>query len=396
MKFNYNHTKYTCYLAYITSALVNNFAPLLFVTFQKTFSLTIEQIGMLVSANFITQMIVDFLGANFADKIGYRKTIITANLLAITGFCMMAFLPGFMANKLLALLVSTVVYGVGSGLIEVMISPMVEALPLDAKSSAMSMLHSFYCWGSVIVIALSSLFFAVFGTENWRILTVLWTLVPLVTTVMFCFVPIISLSEDGESDGTGKLFSSSLFWLFMVLMTCSGAAELAVAQWASMFAESGLGVSKTVGDLLGPCMFAVLMGVARVLYAVFHDKWRLRYFIAFCSVGCIGSYLLTALSPNPIISLVGCALCGFFVAIVWPGTLSLAAKYTGFKGTTMFGILALGGDVGCTLGPAVVAAGSSLNILSSPIRTGILCAIVFPVLMLFVITMINRKISKKV
>ena len=212
---------------------------------------------------------------------------------------------------------------------------------------------------------------------------------------MFCFVPIISLSEDGESDGTGKLFSSSLFWLFMVLMTCSGAAELAVAQWASMFAESGLGVSKTVGDLLGPCMFAVLMGVARVLYAVFHDKWRLRYFIAFCSVGCIGSYLLTTLSPNPIISLIGCALCGFFVAIVWPGTLSLAAKYTGFKGTTMFGILALGGDVGCTLGPAVVAAGSSLNILSSPIRTGILCAIVFPVLMFFVITLINKKISKK-
>lgn len=394
MKLTYNHTKYTCYLAYITSALVNNFAPLLFVTFQKTFGLSIGQIGILVIANFITQMVVDFLGANFADKIGYRPTIITANFLSAAGFWMLTFLPDLMPNKFLALFICTMVYAIGSGLIEVLISPMIEALPLGSKSSVMSMLHSFYCWGSVIVVGLSTAFFAAFGTENWRTLTILWTAVPLITLALFTFVPIVSLSEDGESDGVLKLIKSPLFILLMILMTCSGASELAIAQWASMFAESGLGVSKTMGDLLGPGMFAVLMGVGRVLYAVFHDRWKLRYFIAFCSVGCIASYAITAFSSNPIVSLAGCALCGFFVAIMWPGTLSLAAKYTGFKGTTMFGILALGGDVGCALGPEVVALGSQLSVLSSPIRTGILCAGVFPIAMLAIIIIINRKIKK--
>lgn len=394
MKLTYIHTKRVCYMAYITSALVNNFAPLLFLTFQRSFGLSINQIGLLVAANFITQMLVDFLGANFIDRAGYRASVIFANILAAAGFWIMALLPGIMSDKFAALIIATVVYAVGSGILEVLISPMLEALPLRSKSSEMSVLHSFYCWGSVIVIALSSLFFSVFGTERWQLLTVLWTVIPLATMVMFCFVPVRALEEDRENGGLRELFSSRILWLFMLLMTASGATELAIAQWASMFAEDGLGVSKTVGDLLGPCMFAVLMGLSRVLYAVFHKHWKLRRFIVICSAGCIGAYFITVFGSNPLVSLAGCALCGFFVGILWPGTLSLAARHTNFKGTAMFGILALSGDIGCTLGPAVVAAGAKLGIFASPIRSGILCASVFPIIMLICMLVTDRRIKK--
>lgn len=394
MKLTYKHTQYTCYLAYITGALVNNFAPLLFLTFQKTFGVSLTQLALLITANFITQMIVDFVGANIVDKIGYRISVVSGNVFAALGLLLMAFLPGFMENKLPALLIATVTYAVGSGINEVLISPILEALPIKEKSSAMSMLHSFYCWGCVIVISLSTLFFHFFSTEKWQLLTCIWTIVPVLTVIMFLIVPIYSLEKEGEKSNVKTVFSMKYFWLFMLLMTCSGAAELSIAQWASLFAEEGLGVSKTVGDLLGPCLFAVLMGIGRVAYALFSKKWNLMKFMIFCSVGCILSYLVTTLPSNPFVSLIGCAMCGFFVAISWPGMLSLAASHYKAGGTAMFGILALSGDIGCFLGPEVVALCSKLDFLNSPIKSGILCSAIFPVIMLVSIIILNKKIGR--
>ena len=394
MKLTYKHTQYTCYLAYITGALVNNFTPLLFLTFQKTFGISLTQLALLITTNFITQMIVDFLGANLVDRIGYRVSIVAGNLSAALGMLFLAFLPSVMENKLTALFLATVVYAIGSGINEVLISPILEALPIKAKTSAMSMLHSFYCWGCVIVIGLSTLFFHFFSTEKWQVLTCLWTIVPVLTVIMFLVVPIYPLGKDGEKSSVKSLFKMKYFWLFMLLMTCSGASELSIAQWASLFAEEGLKVSKTVGDLLGPCLFAVLMGIGRVMYAVFSKKWDLMKFMIFCGAGCILSYLVTTLFENPFISLIGCAMCGFFVAIAWPGMLSLAAGHYKTGGTAMFGILALSGDIGCFLGPEVVALTSKLALFDSPLKTGIFCSIIFPVIMLVSILILKKKIEK--
>lgn len=392
MKFTYTHTKYTCYLAYTTSALINNFPPLLFAAFTRDYGLTLGQLGAMLVINFITQMLLDFLGARFIDKIGYRVSIVTANILAALGFLMMAFLPSVTGAPYASLCVSTVIYAVGSGIIEVLVSPIVEALPLDGKSSQMSLLHSFYCWGSVLVILLSTIFFKIFGLKNRVVLTCLWAILPIVSAILFSVVPIKPLVED-EADKVGlrKLAAMPNFILYMVLMTSAGAAELAVAQWASLFAESGLGVSKAVGDLLGPCMFAVFMGVSRVLYACFHKKWRLGDFIAVCAGGCVLSYMIITLSPNPLVSLAGCALCGFFVGIMWPGVLSLASANIPGGGTALFGILAFAGDIGCTLGPEVVALTSGFGIFESPLRTGILCAAVFPLITLAAISILKFK-----
>lgn len=390
MKLTYTHTKYTCYLSYIVSALINNYAPLLFITFQKSFGISTEQIGILVTANFTTQMLVDFLGANFIDKIGYRTSMAAANFLAALGLVFMVVLTEIMSAKYTALIISTVIYAVGSGLLEVLVSPIIQSIPTKSKNSAMSMLHSFYCWGCVIVIGISSLFFRTVGIEFWRILTLLWATVPFIVMIMFLFVPVSTLSDENKNSTVKSMFSSKLFWLFFVLMISSGASEQAISQWASLFSESALKVSKTVGDLLGPCMFAVLMGSARSLYAIFGSKWNLKRLLTMCSVLCIASYLVTALCPNSMISLAGCAICGFAVGIAWPGVLSLASHEIGYAGTAMFGILALGGDIGCFSGPETVALGSSFfSIFGSPIRAGILLAAVFPVIMLIGITVLN-------
>lgn len=393
MKLTYRHTQYTCYLAYITGALVNNFPSLLFVTFQRVFNISLSQLAFLITANFLTQMIVDFLGANLIDRIGYKVSIISGNLFAALGIVFMACLPAVMENKLLALLISTVVYAIGSGINEVLISPIIEALPIKGKSSAMSILHSFYCWGCVIVIGLSTLFFHFFSTDKWQILTMLWAIVPIITVILFSVVPIYPLNKNGEKSSVKSVFKMKYFPLFMLLMTCSGASEVSIAQWASLFAEEGLGVSKTVGDLLGPCLFAVLMGIGRVMYAVISKKFDLIKFMMLCSIGCIISYLVITLSPNPFVSLAGCAMCGFFVAIAWPGMLSLAASHYKSGSAAMFGILALSGDIGCFLGPEVVALTSNLAIFSSPLKTGIFCAIVFPALMLAGIVVLKKKLS---
>lgn len=376
---SYKHTFFACYAGYFVQAIINNFLPLLFLTLQKDFSLSYDRISLLIVVNFGVQLLVDLASTAFVDRLGYRRCVIAAHIFACTGLFLLGVLP-YKLEPYTGIIISIAVYAVGSGLIEVIISPIVEACPGERKSAQMSLLHSFYCWGQMSVVLLSTLFFVAFGTESWRYLAFLWALVPLFNGIYFCLVPVPEVLAKGKSLGIKGLLKTRLFYAFALLMLCSGASEIAMSQWASAFAESGLRVSKTVGDLLGPCLFAALMGTARVLYARLSDKISLVKMMTLSGVMCIGCYLLTAFSPVAAVSLVGCALCGLSVGIMWPATFSLAAERLPSGGTVMFALLALFGDLGCTTGPAAV--GRATAALGGELKTGLLFAVIFPVLLL--------------
>lgn len=377
---NYNHTIYACYLGYITQAIINNFAPLLFLTFQSSFGISLDKIALLVSFNFAVQLLVDFLAAKFVDRIGYRPCIVTAHVCAAAGLVGLAVLPDLLPDPYLGMLLAVFFYAIGGGLIEVLVSPIVEACPTTKKEGAMSLLHSFYCWGHVFVVLASTLFFTLAGIQNWRILACIWAVIPLLNCLYFSCVPIQVLVEDGEGMSIGKLLKNKVFWVLCLLMICSAASEQGMSQWASAFAESGLQVSKTVGDLAGPCSFAILMGCSRAFYGKFSEKIRLHRFMLLSSVLCIISYLMAALSQNPVLSLIGCALCGLSVGIMWPGSFSTAAKALPKGGTAMFALLALAGDFGCSAGPAAV--GMISDAFGGNLKTGLLFASLFPLLLI--------------
>ena len=383
---NYKHTFYASYAGYFVQAIINNFIPLLFLTFQSSFDLSYDKISLLIVINFGVQLGVDFLSAYFIDKIGYRASVIAAHIFACIGLAGLSVFP-FIMNPYSGIILSIVIYAIGSGLIEVIISPLVEACPSDSKAGAMSLLHSFYCWGQMCVVLFSTLFFNIAGISNWRLLSLIWACVPLINGIYFCLVPIPEVLSEAKGMGIKNLFKTKLFYILAVVMLCSGASELAMSQWASAFAESGLGVSKTFGDLLGPCLFAVLMGSARVLYSKFSDSAPLGKVMTVSAVLCIASYLTAGLSPIPIVSLIACAVCGFSVGIMWPGTFSLAAEKIPKGGTAMFALLALFGDSGCATGPALV--GKATTLLGDNLGKGLLFAVIFPIAMIICIRKIQ-------
>lgn len=378
---NYNKTICACFIGYIVQAIVNNFVPLLFLTFHGTYGIPMTQITLLITFNFGLQLLVDLLSVTFVDRIGYRVSMLIAHICAGTGLVLLTILPDLCGNAFAGLLIAVTVYAVGGGLLEVLVSPVMEACPTDNKEKAMSLLHSFYCWGHVAVVLLSTLFFSIFGIDCWKILACIWAVVPFANMILFVKAPIASLIEEGERGMTMReLFGQRLFWILMLMMVCAGASEQAVSQWASTFAELGLGVSKTIGDLAGPMLFAVLMGSARTFYGKYGDRIALDKFMAGSSVLCILSYLCISLVPNPVIGFIGCALCGLSVGIMWPGTFSKATASITRGGTAMFALLALAGDVGCSGGPTVV--GMVSGTLGDNLKMGILAGVVFPVLLL--------------
>lgn len=378
---NYKYTMYACFAAYVVQAAVNNFVPLLFVHFQHTYNIPLSRITVLITVNFAVQLLVDMLSAGFVDRIGYRASSVTAHIFAAAGFILLALLPDMLPDPFIGLLISVVIYALGGGLIEVIVSPMIEACPTENKEKTMSLLHSFYCWGQVGVVLLSTIFFTVFGIDNWKLLSVTWAAVPAINAVIFLKVPIYSLRSEGERGLSLKeLFSKKIFWLFMLLMMCAGACELTVSQWASAFAEQGLRVSKAAGDLAGPMMFAVLMGSARLIYGKFGAKIDLDRFMKLSCILCIASYLCISAVPVPAVNLIGCGVCGFSVGILWPGTFSKAAAAVKNGGTAMFALLALAGDLGCSAGPTL--AGFVSGSFGGDLKTGIFAAVLFPVLML--------------
>ena len=390
---NYNHTLRASYIGYISQAIVNNFAPLLFLTFQKTYGISLDKITLLVTMNFAVQLLVDFLAAGFVDRIGYRRAIVLAHLLCAGGVAGLGILPELTADPYLGFLGAVLLYAAGGGLIEVMISPIVEACPTERKEAAMSLLHSFYCWGHVLVVVASTVFFRVAGIGNWRILAFIWALVPFFNCFYFARVPIRSMTGEDRGMSMRQLAGSGVFWLFVLLMVCSGASEQAMSQWASAFAESALQVGKTMGDLLGPCLFALLMGTSRAVYARFSRHMPLIPFMVGSGFLCIAGYLLAVWSKAPVMALMGCGLCGLSVGILWPGTFSLSCARIPRGGTAMAALLALGGDVGCSLGPMVV--GLVSNTAGGSIRAGLLAAVVFPVLLLLCLSRAGKRGRKE-
>ena len=378
---NYQKTMYACFVGYIVQAIINNFVPLLFLTFEDTYQIPLSRITMLITINFIVQLLVDLLSAEFIDRIGYRAAIMTAHIFSAAGLLGLAVLPQLLPSAYTGLLVSVIIYALGGGLIEVLISPIMESCPTKNKEKAMSLLHSFYCWGHVGVVLLSTLFFQLFGIGNWRILTFIWIIVPVFNTFVFARTPLAPLVAEGEKGMTvPDLCKNKIFWVLMLMMLCAGASEQAVSQWASTFAERGLGVSKTLGDLAGPMSFAVLMGSARVFYGKFGDRIDLDKFMMGSGLLCIASYLCISLSPWPFFSLVGCGICGLSVGIMWPGSFSKASASIKNGGTALFALLALAGDLGCSVGPSLVGYVSSRA--AEDLKKGILTAIVFPVLLI--------------
>ena len=373
-RLTYRHTIAASYLGYITQAIVNNLAPLLFVTFMSEFSLTLEQITMMTTVNFAVQLLVDLLSAKLVDRIGYRVSIVAAHVLAVLGLSGMAILPGIL-SPMTGLMIAVVLYAIGGGMIEVLISPIVEACPTEGKSAAMSLLHSFYCWGHVALVLLSTLFFAAFGTANWRVLTLLWMIVP----------------EEAQQMPMKRMLTSRVFWLLMVMMVCAGASEQAMSQWASTFAEDGLHITKTMGDLLGPCAFAVTMGTARALYGKFADKLPLRTAMIASSILCIVCYIVASQSGNALAALLGCALCGFSVGIFWPGTFSLAALALPGAGTAMYALMALAGDLGCSAGPTTVGLFSGAL---GGLQSGLTVGMIFPIAMLVLCVFLKTEKKK--
>ena len=390
MRSPYQKTMYACFIGYIVQAVVNNFVPLLFVTFQKTYQISLSKITFLITINFLIQLLVDMLSAGFVDKIGYRASIILAHVCVAAGLLSLTILPELLPNAYSGILIAVAIYAVGGGLIEVLISPILEACPTDNKEQAMSLLPSFYCWGHMGVVLLSTVFFALCGIGNWKILTLLWVLIPIANILLFAKAPIYSLHEEGTAGLTlGQLFRKKLFWVFFLMMLCAGASEQAVSQWASAFAEQGLGVSKTVGDLAGPMAFAMLMGISRLIYGKWGDRLNLDRFMQWSCLLCIAAYLCIVLVPVPVIGLLGCAVCGFSVGILWPGTFSKASASIKGGGTAMFAMLALAGDVGCSGGPTL--AGLVSGACGNNLHMGILAAIVFPVLMLTSLFLAGKK-----
>lgn len=394
MNLSYKSTLAACYTGYVVQAVVNNFVPLLFLTFQDTYGISLSRITILITVNFLTQLIVDMLSAGFVDRAGYRASAVAAHAFAFAGLAGLAFLPDVTADPFAGLLISVVVYAVGGGLLEVLISPIVEALPTKNKEKSMSMLHSFYCWGHVAVVLLSTLFFLVFGIDNWKILALLWALVPAANLVVFTKVPLYPLvSEDEEGIPLTGLIKRPVFWIFLVVMTCAGASEQAVSQWASSFAEQGLGVSKTIGDLAGPMLFAVCMGTSRFLYGLYGDKIALKKAMSGSALLCIASYFVISLSPAAALSLIGCGICGFSVGIMWPGTFSMAAASLKGGGTAMFAFFALAGDLGCSGGPSFVGMLSESS--GKGLSFGILCSVIFPAVLLIGVLLSDAAPLKK-
>ncbi|MBO5454395.1 MAG: MFS transporter [Clostridia bacterium] len=381
-RLSYNHTVAACSISYAVQAIVNNYAPLLFVTYNKVYNISLEKIALLITVNFLTQLAIDLLSALFADKIGYRRLILMAHIFSIVGFWSLSILPELI-EPFAGLLISVMIYGIGGGLLEVLISPVVEAGPSEKKSSVMSFLHSFYSWGQLIVVLLSTLFFSIFGIENRAYLTIIWTIIPILNMIYFCFVPINTLEDKKHGMSVTELLKDKVFYQMLILMICSGACELGMSQWASAFAESGLNVTKTIGDILGPCMFALFMGCSRLFYSIKGNGFDLEKYTLFSAILCMVGYFVASLSENPLIALSGCAICGFSVGVMWPGTYVIAHKKIPKGGTALFALLALAGDAGCTAGPTFI--GFISGAFNDNLRVGIFFGSIFSVIMIILL-----------
>lgn len=385
---NYKRTLTACYMGFITQAIVANFVPLLFVIFHDDLGIALGKIALIPTVFFFTQLLVDLFCARFVDMIGYRASVVASEVLAALGLILLAILPEMLSDPFVGILICVFLYAIGSGLIEVLVSPIVEACPFDNKESVMSLLHSFYCWGCVAVILISTILLRLAGGENWKWIACIWAIVPVINIFNFLTCPIEHLTDEGEGYSIRKLLSIPMFWICIVLMICAGASELSMAQWSSAYVEATLGFSKTVGDIIGPCMFAVTMGISRVFYGKFGEKIKLMNFMIGSGILCVICYIMVSVFDNPIVGLIGCIVCGASVGIMWPGTISITSKKIPLGGTAMFALLAMAGDLGGSIGPAIVgvvsqSAGDNLHV-------GMTVGMIFPIVLIVSVIGLRR------
>jgi fucose permease len=406
MKYTYKHTLRACYTGYITQAAINNLAPLLFTVFQGEFGLSFEQVGRLILFNFGTQIAADFFAMKYVDIIGFRRSAVLAHFLCAAGLVSLSILPNILPSPYIGLMLSVMIYAMGGGILEVLVSPIVDSLPGEEKESAMSLLHSFYCWGQVVVVIVTTVMIRLLGRQLWEVVPVFWAVVPLCNLLLFLKVPLMPPVPPETRVPLKNLFKSRFFVVALIIMMCAGASELTMSQWSSLFAERGLHVTKMLGDLLGPCLFAVFMGIGRTIYGIWGNKINLSNALLGCGALCVACYLTTVFAPWPLLSLLSCAVCGFSVSLMWPGAFSLTAQKYPLGGTAMFGMLAVFGDLGASAGPwsaglisdlsqtsnAIIALGqrNNLDMAQLGLKCGLLVAVVFP-LILFVCVLLFKR-----
>ncbi len=389
---NFRHTKLACYIGSFSQAIVCNFMPLLFVIFNQDYKIALYLVTLLATVNFVMQFTMDFVSLFFIDRVSYRTTIITAHLLAGAGFLVLGLIVPNAEHIYAAIIFSVLLFSAGGGIFEVLISPIMEACPSDNKAASMSFLHSMYGFGCVAVIIITNVLLFVFGKENWYQIAIIWAVIPLLNALYFFFVPINKVVENNERMPMHKLIKRKSFLIFFLIMFCSGATEIAMSQWASAFAESSLGISKALGDILGPCIFALMLAFSRVLYSKLANRINLAKYLLFCGIATVFLYIFAAVLPFRFAAITACGLCGFTAGIMWPGTISLAAKTYPTGGAAMFGLFALAGDLGCTLGPTTVGMVSSA--FGGDLRTGLLISCVFPILLVGGVSLLMKRVKK--
>jgi fucose permease len=407
MNYSYKHTLRACYVGYITQAIVNNLAPILFIIFQKQFHISFEEIGRLILINFATQTFADIIAIKYVDKLGYRKSAILAHIFCALGLVGLAVLPQLTISPYSGLIIAVMIYALGGGILEVLVSPIVESIPGDEKEAAMSLLHSFYCWGQMGVVLITTILLKIIGNDMWTVIPVMWAVIPIYNGFKFIKVPLMPLLPQEEKIQIKTLLKSKQILVAFMLMLCAGSSELTMSQWSSIFAEKGLNVPKVIGDIAGPCMFAIFMGTGRTLYGIWGSKINLRNALFGSGVLCITCYGVTVFSPWPVLSLMACAISGISVSLMWPGTFSLSAKMYPKGGTAMFGMLAIFGDLGASLGPwfagvisdlaqksnKIIEIGQeyNINIEQMGLKSGLLVSIVFPIMLVMGILLIKEE-----
>ncbi|MBQ6884261.1 MAG: MFS transporter [Clostridia bacterium] len=378
MSASYKSTKIACFAGFVVQAIINNFLPLLFIIFNTRYNLNYEQLGRLLFINFFVQLIVDALTPAVVKHIGYRGAAIACHGLAAVGLCLLGILPLLFPKQIYTcVIIAIIIYATGSGIIEVCISPIVEMLPGDKKGADMAFSHSFYCWGQAFTVLVSTILIYLIGQDGWQLIPIIWAVIPFVNMFNFMRVPIVEQVDEPVSKTAKALFKNRDFWIFAIIMICAGASEITMAEWASIFTQQALGVSKTVGDLLGPCAFAICMGSGRVIFGLFDGKFNPKKALIINNILCVICYVGVAVCSIEWLSLVACALCGFTVSLSWPGTYSMAARYFPTGGTLMFSLLALCGDFGCSIGPWTM--GIVAN--STTLQMGFLVCAIFPAIM---------------
>lgn len=408
---SYGLTKVACYIGYVVQAVVNNLLSLLFVIFNaQPYNISLEKLGSIIFINFAAQLFIDYISVFFTSRFGYKKCVVFAQATSVVGFVLLGFLPRVI-EPYFGILFSILFLAVGSGLIEVLISPIIEALPSDNKASNMSFLHSFYCWGQVLtVIGTTALVFAL-GNDKWFYIPFVWSIIPFINTLLFTRCDILELENNSAHSSALSLLKNKSVYKYMVFMFCAGASEITMVQWSSFFVEKGFGTEKWLGDLIGPCLFAVLMGIGRIGYGILGKKVSLERLLCYFSALCFVCYLVVALSNNGIICALGCAVCGLSVSVMWPGVISLSAEKFHSSGTAIFSLMAMLGDIGCAVGPWILGliaeyafdynlgrhliSALNINSTQSNMQLGFLICSIFPLIMFlfFVISAVKRCIK---